>query len=177
MVTGEVGTTFRESDRFLVELTDGRSVRARRLLVTSGLVDELPDLPGLRERWGRDAVHCPYCHGWEVRDQTIGVLASGPMSLHQAFLFRQLSDDVVYFTHNGGQLPAEQAAQLAARGISVVDGAVASVDIGADGLTGLLLRDGRLVERQALAVATRMVARGLSGRPRTEAAGASRGSR
>ena len=80
-------------------LADGRGVRARRLLVTTGLVDELPDVPGLRERWGRDVLHCPYCHGWEVRDQAIGVLASGPMSVHQALLFRQLSADVAYFLH------------------------------------------------------------------------------
>ncbi|MFD0662507.1 hypothetical protein [Thermocatellispora tengchongensis] len=62
---------------FQVDLADGRSVRARRLLVTTGLVDELPDVPGLAERWGREVLHCPYCHGWEVRDQPIGVLG-GP---------------------------------------------------------------------------------------------------
>jgi hypothetical protein len=80
-------------------LAGGRMARARRLLVTTGLADELPDVPGLRDRWGRDVVHCPYCHGWEVRDRAIGVLASGPRSVHQALLFRQLSDDVTYFTH------------------------------------------------------------------------------
>ncbi len=74
-------------------------MRARRLLVATGLTDELPDIPGLRERWGRDVVHCPYCHGWEVRDQAIGVLASGPTAVHQALLFRQLSDDVVLLGH------------------------------------------------------------------------------
>ena len=104
---------------------DGHAVRARRLLVTSGLVDELPDMPGLRERWGRDVVHCPYCHGWEVRDQAIGVLASGPRSVHQALLFRQLSDDVIYFRH-GTALDDAAAAQLAARGIRVVDGEVSA---------------------------------------------------
>ena len=71
-------------DGFVVSLADGRSITARRILVTTGLVDELPDIPGLRERWGRDVLHCPYCHGWEVRDQRIGVLANGPRSVHQA---------------------------------------------------------------------------------------------
>jgi thioredoxin reductase len=78
VVPGEVGTVTREDNgnvtEFAVALGDGRTVRTRRLLVTTGLVDELPDIPGL---WGRDVVHCPYCHGWEVRDQAIGVLASG----------------------------------------------------------------------------------------------------
>ena len=94
VVPGEVGTVTREERGFTVTLATGRAVRARRLLVATGLADELPDIPGLRARWGRDVVHCPYCHGWEVRDQAIGVLASGPLSVHQALLFRQLSADV-----------------------------------------------------------------------------------
>ena len=89
--TGEVTGGAADGGGFAVTLADGRRVRARRLLVTTGLTDELPDVPGLRERWGREVLHCPYCHGWEVRDQAIGVLASGPMSVHQALLFRQLS--------------------------------------------------------------------------------------
>ena len=61
-------------DGFRVTLADGASVRARRLLVTTGLVDELPDVPGVAELLGSDVLHCPYCHGWEVRDRPIGVL-------------------------------------------------------------------------------------------------------
>lgn len=94
---GTVEAVSGSSGRFTVSLADGRTVAARRLLVTTGLVDELPELPGLRELWGRDVVHCPYCHGWEVRDRPIGILATGPQTLHQALLFRQLSDDVVVF--------------------------------------------------------------------------------
>jgi thioredoxin reductase len=158
VVTGEVTTAARDGDRFVLALADGRSTRARRLLVASGLVDELPDVPGVRERWGRDVVHCPYCHGWEVRDQAIGVLSSGPMSVHQALLFRQLSRDVLYFTH---RMPpnSEQAEQLAARGIRVVDGEVASLEVVEDRLTGVRLRDGTVIDRDALVVAPRMVAR------------------
>lgn len=158
VVTGEVTTVARDGDRFVLALADGRSTRAQRLLVASGLVDELPDVAGVRERWGRDVVHCPYCHGWELRDQAIGVLSSGPMSVHQALLFRQLSRDVIYFTHktppNG-----EQAEQLAARGIRVVDGEVASLEVVEDRLAGVRLRDGRGIDRDALVVAPRMVAR------------------
>jgi thioredoxin reductase len=158
VVTGEVTTAARDGDRFVLALADGRSTRARRLLVASGLVDELPDVPGVRERWGRDVVHCPYCHGWEVRDQAIGVLSSGPMSVHQALLFRQLSRDVMYFTH---RMPpnSEQAEQLAARGIRVVDREVASLEVVEDRLTGVRLRDGTVIDRDALVVAPRMVAR------------------
>ncbi len=158
VLTGEVATVTRDDDVFTVSLTDGRTTRARRLLVTSGLTDELPDIHGLRARWGRDVLHCPYCHGWEVRDQAIGVLASGPMSMHQALLFRQLSDDVTYFAH---ALPPtdEQAEQLAARGITVVDAEVTSVEVADDRLRGVRLADGTVVSRDALVVAPRMVAR------------------
>ena len=143
---------------FTVTFGDGQVVLARRLLVTSGLVDNLPDIPGLGERWGRDVVHCPYCHGWEVRDQPIGVLASGPTSVHQALLFRQLSDDVVYF-RRGTALDGADAARLAARGIRVVEGEVTAVVIADDRVAGVRLADGTVVARRALAVAARMTAR------------------
>lgn len=88
LVTGRVESVVKEGDGFLVKLDGGGAVGARRLLVTTGLVDELPDVPGVAERWGRDVLHCPYCHGWEVRDRRIGVLATGPMAVHQAELWR-----------------------------------------------------------------------------------------
>jgi thioredoxin reductase len=144
---------------FEVTLADGRSVHARRLLVTTGLVDELPDVPGLRERWGRDVLHCPYCHGWEVRDRAIGVVATGPMSLHQTLLFTQWSDDVTLFTHHAPAPTGEEAAQLAVRGVRVVEGALAEVVVEGDTLAGVRLEDGTTVARDALVVATRMVAR------------------
>jgi thioredoxin reductase len=159
VVTGEVTAVGGKLDPgFTVTLGDGRVVLARRLLVTSGLVDNLPDIPGLRERWGRDVVHCPYCHGWEVRDQPIGVLAGGPLSVHQALLFRQLSDDVVYF-RRGTALDDAAATRLAARGIRVVDGEVSAVVITDDRVAGVRLADGTVVTRQALTVAARMTAR------------------
>ena len=159
VVDGTVAAAVRDGDGFAVTLVDGRSVRARRLLVTTGLVDELPDVAGLRERWGRDVLHCPYCHGWEVRDRAVGVLASGPMSVHQALLFRQWSADVTFFSHTMPAPTPEQAEQFAARGITVVDGEVAAVEVVDDRMTGVRMRDGRLVGRDAVVVATRMVAR------------------
>jgi thioredoxin reductase len=144
---------------FRVVLADGRAVRSRRLLVTTGLVDELPDVPGVAERWGRDVLHCPYCHGWEVRDQAIGVLASGPMAVHQALLFRQLSADVTLFLHTAPEPSGEQREQLAARRIAVVDGEVAALQVTGDQLTGVQLRSGEVYPRQAVVVAPRFTAR------------------
>ncbi|MET7997214.1 NAD(P)/FAD-dependent oxidoreductase [Amycolatopsis sp. NPDC005232] len=143
---------------FAVTLADGRTTRARRLLVATGLVDELPDVPGVAERWGRDVLHCPYCHGWEARDQAIGVLATNPMAVHQALMWRQLSDDVVVFRHTAA-FDEEQLAQLTARGIRVVDGEVAALRVEDDALTGVVLLSGEVVAREAVVVAPRFTAR------------------
>ncbi|HSR84347.1 MAG TPA: NAD(P)/FAD-dependent oxidoreductase [Streptosporangiaceae bacterium] len=157
VVSGEVSAVTPDGDGFEVALADGRTVRARRLLVAAGLVDELPDIPGLLDRWGRDVVHCPYCHGWEVRDRAVGVLATGPLSVHQALLFRQLSDDVTVFP-NTRPLAGEEAERLAARGIPVVAGAVARVEVAGDRLIGVRISDGTLVRREVLAVSSRLAA-------------------
>ena len=159
IVTGTVTAVEKVHGRFLVTLEDGSSVLAHRLLVTTGLVDELPDLPGLAERWGRDVLHCPYCHGWEVRDQAIGVLATGPLAVHQAQLWRQWSANITLFLHSGPEPGDEQREQLAARGVAVVEGQVAGLEVTGDRLAGVRLAGGRVVDCQALVVATHLAAR------------------
>jgi thioredoxin reductase len=150
--------------RFTITLADGGAVRARRVLVATGLRDVLPDVPGLAPHWGHGVVHCPYCHGWEVRDEPIGILAVGPASIHHALLFRQLTDDLVYFAR-GTDLDEDTRAGFAARGVRVVDAPVAEVESDGNGITGVRLADGQLVPRRVLAVATTMLARtdGLDG--------------
>ncbi|MGW6057671.1 NAD(P)/FAD-dependent oxidoreductase [Streptomyces sp. NPDC055189] len=160
IVSDQVTGVRRVGGRFVVDTASGRSHGARRLLVTTGLVDELPDVPGLRERWGRDVLHCPYCHGWEVRDEPIGILATGPMAVHQALLFRQWSAQVTLFLHTVGELSEEQWEQLAARGVAVVDGEVSGLDIEEDRLSGVRLASGKRIPVRALAVAPRFEARG-----------------
>ncbi|MGW5581961.1 NAD(P)/FAD-dependent oxidoreductase [Micromonospora chokoriensis] len=155
---GHVSNAQRDGDDFVVSLRDGQTLRARRLLVTTGLADRLPALPGLAERWGHEVVHCPYCHGWEVRDRAIGVLATGPGSYHHALLFRQLTDDLTYFAQ-GTNLDPDQAGRLGARGIRIVHSLVVSAETSSGRLTGLNLQDGSFVSRDVVAVATRMEAR------------------
>jgi thioredoxin reductase len=136
---------------FTLRLAGGRSLRARRLLLATGAVDELPDIPGARERWGRDFLHCPYCHGWEVRDQPLGVLGSGPASVEHAHLLREWSDDIVFFAHTYPVGDAERAV-LAGRGVEVVDGPVARFSVVRDRLQAVELEDGRVVPRAAVFV-------------------------
>jgi thioredoxin reductase len=170
VVTGEVTSAAADAScaegdpRFTIALADGRAVHARRVLVATGLRDVLPDIPGLAAHWGHGVVHCPYCHGWEVRDEPIGILAVGPASIHHALLFRQLTDDLVYFTR-GTDLDEDTRARFAARDIRVVDTPVAEVRSDENGITGVRLADGQVVPRRVLAVVTTMLARtdGLDG--------------
>jgi thioredoxin reductase len=159
LLDGRVASAERVEDGFVVTLDDGNSVGARRLLVATGLVDVLPDVPGLRERWGRDVLHCPYCHGWEVRDQSIGVLASGPRATHQALLFRQWTADVTLFLHTAPRPTDEEAEGLAARGIAIVEGEVASLEVVEDRLVGVRMGSGEVIARRVVAVMPRFVAR------------------
>ena len=140
---------------FTVTLEDGYELRTRRVLVTTGLRDQVPDVPGVRERWGRDLLHCPYCHGYEVRDQPIAILAdadSDADTLHQALahanLVRQWSDDVVFFA-NGTTVSVAAREQLTARAIGIVSEKVARLVIEDDQLTGIELTDGPVVPRTA----------------------------
>ncbi len=132
-----------------VRLRGGRALHARRILIATGVHDELPAIPGVRERWGRDLLHCPYCHGWEVRDQPIGVLGTLPGSVQHAQLVRQWSDDLVFFVHTY-DLSAAERVQLEARGIRVVSGEVARLIVEDDQLTGVELVDGRVIARTAV---------------------------
>ena len=136
---------------FVVRVAGGRTVTARRILMATGVGDELPDVPGVRQRWGKDLLHCPYCHGWEVRDQPLGVLGALPGSAQHALLVRQWSGDVVFFVHTYDLMPAEQR-QLEARRIRVVSGEVARLVVQDDRLTGVELTDGRVVARTAVFV-------------------------
>ncbi len=157
--SGRVAKATREGAGFAVDLVDGSRVRARRLLVATGLVDELPDVPGLAQRFGRDVLHCPYCHGWEARDQRIGVLGTGPLAVEQANLWRQWSPRVTLLAHGIPAPAGADAELLAARGIAVVAGPVAGLTVADDRLTGVRLASGAVVELDALVVPPRMVAR------------------
>lgn len=164
VLPGRAEAVKRTAAGFELRLADGATVAARRLLLATGVVDELPDIPGLRQLWGRDVLHCPYCHGWEIRDQPVGVLATSPMAMHQVQLFRQWTSDLVLFTHTGIELTDEQSEQLAARGVRVVSGEVTGLEVTGDRLTGVRLADGTVVPRTALTVASRLrIADGLRG--------------
>ncbi len=142
---------------FWVLLVSGQRISTRRLLVTTGLHDELPDIPGLSERWARDVLHCPYCHGHEVRDRQLGVVGGTPGSVRYAQIVRQWTHDLVYFTPPG-LLTAVERTELLARAIGVVEGTIDQIVVDeADHLRGVQMNDGSVIPRDALFVPPRFV--------------------
>ncbi|RSN01241.1 thioredoxin reductase [Nonomuraea sp. WAC 01424] len=141
---------------FSVRLEGGPVIGARRVLVATGLYDELPAIVGVREQWGKDVLHCPYCHGYEVADQPLAVLGTHPGAVHQALLLRQWSDDVVFLPHTL-DLTAEDRERLDARGLRVVEGKIDHLVVEEGRLRGVELADGRVLPRAAVFLFPRMV--------------------
>ena len=134
VLPGRVSRVTRTGDeRFRVELVGGHSVVARRVLAATGMVDQLPDIDGLAEHWGRDVIHCPFCHGFEVRDRRIVQIVTNPMGLHTAGLFRQLSAQLTVVLHDPTDVDDAQLDTLRASGVHIVDARVTRIVTGADG--------------------------------------------
>jgi thioredoxin reductase len=110
------------SGAFEVVLEDGSAVFARRLILATGVSDELPDRPGFSELWGRGVYHCPYCHGWEVRDRPLAVLNSGAGAVERAVLIRNWSRDLVLLTDGPAGLDEKSRQRLSGLGVSVREG-------------------------------------------------------
>ncbi|MGV9757055.1 NAD(P)/FAD-dependent oxidoreductase [Streptomyces tricolor] len=162
LVRDRVVDATRDTDgSFTAALAGGRTVRARQLVIATGLKDELPPVPGLAERFGRDVLHCPYCHGWEVRDRPTGVLATSALSVHQALMVTQWTKDVHLFLHEVSEsdLTADDLRRLSAAGVTVVPGEVADLVVTDDRLTGIRLSDGTVHAREILYAAPRPVPR------------------
>ncbi|RFP08596.1 NAD(P)/FAD-dependent oxidoreductase [Duganella sp. BJB475] len=149
-IEGSATQAARTAQGFRVTLDDGSAFNALRLLLATGVVDELPPVAGLAERWGSSAFHCPYCHGYELMEGAIGVLATGPLSIHHAMMLPDWG--AVTFFLNGAFEPDEaQLAALAARGVAIERVPVQSVG----GHAAVQLQDGRSLEMAGLFVLTR----------------------
>lgn len=143
------GTGNEDNNRFKVSLDDGRRFQARRLILATGVVDTLPDIPGLITRWGKTVLHCPYCHGYEVRDRELGVLATGPMSTHQAMMIPDWGP-TTFFTQGKYEPEPEIRTQMDARGIAIEQSPIVELIGAAPDLEAVKLADGRSMPIQAL---------------------------
>ena len=137
-------------------LASGATIGASRLILATGIVDELADLPGLRERWGSTVLHCPYCHGYEVADRRLGVLAMSDHTVHQALLLPDWSTSVTLFTNEAVELSAEQRDALSRRGVRVEARRVAALVGSVPELAGVRLSDGEVIPIDALFTGARI---------------------
>lgn len=117
--TGTVIDGGRDGQAFVLALGDGTTERTRRVLLATGMDYRRPDLPGVAERWGRSVFHCPFCHGWEVREQALGVLDRGATGTHRALLLSMWSDDITLYADGPADLEPEDVTRLTAAGVTV----------------------------------------------------------
>lgn len=154
VIDGKVGSAQSLDGHFVVTLDDGSRHAGARMILATGIRDELPALAGLRERWGITVMHCPYCHGFEVAGRALGVLATSPLSIHQAMLIPDWGP-TTWFTQGIVEPDAQEAAALQARGVRIERAPVVEVLGEAPAITGLRLDDGRVIAIDALFVGTR----------------------
>lgn len=149
---GQVTTAERAGQGFRIEV-DGavEAIEARRLVLATGVIDHLPEVPGLAERWGRHVFHCPYCHGYELNQGRLGALGVSPMSMHVALMLPDWGQATLFL--NGAFEPdADQMAQLQARGVALERGLIDRIE----GAMDIVMRDGRLVPQDGLFTLSRV---------------------
>ncbi|PRC43388.1 NAD(P)/FAD-dependent oxidoreductase, partial [Mycobacterium sp. ITM-2017-0098] len=141
-------------DGFVLELADGGAVQTLRVLLAMGMRYESPAVPGLAELWGSSVFHCPFCHGWEVRDQPLAVLANGERAVHMATMLRGWSDDVVLLTNGPADFTDDHRPRLADAGVTVDERVVAELSSAEGELAAVVFGDGTSLARRGLLVAT-----------------------
>jgi thioredoxin reductase len=157
--TGEVVAGARVRETFELTSADGARERTRRVLLATGMEYRPPPIPGIAPLWGASVFHCPFCHGWEVRDQPLAVLARGEQAVHASLLLRGWSDDIVLLTDGPANLSAEGCARLAAADVGIDERPLTEI-VGAEGeLAAIVFSDGRWLERRGLMVATTLYQR------------------
>lgn len=154
LVEDEVVAIDGERDRFRLMTRGGAEVLARRVVLAFGMRDALPDIPGLAECWGRSAMQCPYCHGYEAADLPTGLLVTGASPLHHARLLGDWTGDLVVFA-NGQALAPDDRAAIDALGLRVHDAPVVRIEATEGHIQAVHLASGARIPREALYLATR----------------------
>jgi thioredoxin reductase len=152
--TGEVVSGERSDGGFVLELADGGREHTRRVLLATGMDYRAPELRGLDQLWGGSAFHCPFCHGWEMRDQPLAVLVRGQRAVHSALMLRGWSDDIVVLTDGPGDMDDADRDRLAAAGIAVDERTVAELASDNGQLTAVVFTDGTRLARAGVLVGT-----------------------
>ncbi|MBJ3785908.1 NAD(P)/FAD-dependent oxidoreductase [Devosia sediminis] len=149
LVQGKATTIAGEPDSFVVTTEDGRTIDGRRVILSYGIVDEFPAIPGFAESWGKTVIHCPFCHGYEVAGTRWGLVYSSPMSLHGPVLYANWTDDITLFL-DGNDIIDEERAKLVKRGVRIVDGKLAAIHHEGGRVSGVSIEGGERIALEAL---------------------------
>lgn len=145
-----VSATADDDKHFTVSDSDGASYRCAKLLIATGVTDIIPDIPGMRELWGKGVYHCPYCDGWALHEKVVGLYARRFNGYGMALALRQLADKVILFTDTARYLKAAQRNHLALMDIDVISTGVAELSCTDDRLTCVKLADGSSIACEVL---------------------------
>jgi thioredoxin reductase len=135
---------------FEIKIENGEQFSSRKLLFTTGLKDIMPDIPGFAECWGKTVIHCPYCHGYEVKGERTGVMANGVMAFDYAKLISNLTPDLTLFTNGPADFTPEQRARIEARHIPIIEVPITAIEHEAGSIRSVVLADGSRVSLSAL---------------------------
>ncbi|SMQ85640.1 Thioredoxin reductase [Devosia lucknowensis] len=149
LVAGKAVTVAGEPDNFTVTTEAGETIAGRRLILSYGIVDEFPAIPGFAESWGRTVIHCPFCHGYEVAGTRWGLVYSSPMSLHGPVLYANWTDDITLFL-DGHDIIDEERHKLGKRGVKLVDGKLATIRHSEGKISAVVTEDGTEYGLEAL---------------------------
>jgi thioredoxin reductase len=149
LVSGRAITVSGEPDGFVVTTAEGGTIKGRRLILSYGIVDEFPAIPGFAESWGKTVIHCPFCHGYEVAGRPWGLLYSSPMSLHGPVLYSNWTDDITLIL-DGHEIPDEERHKLDKRGVRVADGKLVSIQHDNGAVRSVTLEGGTEIPLAAL---------------------------
>ncbi|MGD1912165.1 MAG: NAD(P)/FAD-dependent oxidoreductase [Rivularia sp. (in: cyanobacteria)] len=140
----------KEDKNFTVKDSNGKTYQSKRLILATGVKDILPDIPGIAEKWGKTVLHCPYCHGYEVREKRLGIIATSEASLHQAMILPDWGDDIVLFTNNVIGKENKLISELRHKNIRIITTPIAELLGKGSNLDAIRLTDNSLVERDAV---------------------------
>lgn len=138
-----------EPDDFRITTADGETIASRRLILSYGIVDEMPEISGFAECWGKTVIHCPFCHGYEVAGTRWGLVYSSPMSLHGPTLYANWTDDITLIL-DGHDIPDEERHKLEKRGVKIENGKLTGITHDQGQLSGVALEDGTEIALDAL---------------------------
>ncbi|MEC3877618.1 NAD(P)/FAD-dependent oxidoreductase [Chryseobacterium salviniae] len=147
---GIVTRTSKKSGGFEVETENGEKFSAKKLILASGVKDQIPDIEGFSECWGISVIHCPYCHGYEVKGKKTGILSNGDLAFEFSKLVFNLSKDLTLFTNGECTLNKEQTEKFNQNKINIVEGEIQKIVHENGNIRKVVLKDGREIEVEAL---------------------------